>query len=291
MEVHSLHLVADIRKSPGLRMPGAKRKSFMGQIMLVLVGVQLAFFGSFTSLNLPTATGSNLICALNGQVRKLVLLAPIETQSKIRQVVPRVFDELCRSQPKEPRLSIYTPLAPIAVFIGYVLGPRLAAFSTLSFLLAGILGPFVGIYPFASGGGVRYYLEPGFGYLIGMVAGSSLCGFLTHNKRTSLSQLLGIVLGLLALHATGILCLIGSYLYFYLCEGSKSYVPWQPWMFQYVRNLSWYAIPYDVLFSFLAVGLAFPFRWLVSTLTASDIAPPKKRIKYNRKALEELVGN
>ncbi len=275
-----MHLVTD-----GKRRQHTRRKSLMGQMVLILLGVQTAFFASFTSLDLPTATGGNLMNALHKEARKLALLAPEHVQSKIQQFVPSLLE-----QPKEPRYSSYTPLAPVAILLGYVLGPRLAAISAVLFILLGLGGNFFNIYPFASGGGARYYLEPGFGYLLGMIASATLCGFLTANKRTSISQLLGIALGLLVLHLTGIGYLIGSYLYFYIIEGSKSYVEWQQWIFPYLRNLSWYALPYDVIFAFLVVGIGFPFRWLVNTLTAPDIAPPRKRIRYNRKVLEELVN-
>lgn len=276
-----MQLVTDIRKSPG-----ARRKSFLSQFVLVLVGTQLAFFGSFTSLNLPTATGSNLLNAAHIEVRKLALLLPEQAQEKIRQYAPSVFVE-----PKTPRYSNYTPMAPAAVLAGYVLGPRLALCAMALFLGIGMLGPWLGIYPLAAGGGVKYFLEPGFGYILGMVAASFVSGFLTLNKRTSLSQLLGIVLGLAALHLTGIVYLIGTYLYCYIFEGSKTYLEWQPFMFQYLRNLSWYAIPYDFAFAFLAVGIAFPFRWLVNNLTSTDAGQPPKRMKYNRKALEEMARN
>lgn len=276
-----MHLVADTKKTPGL-----KRKSFLGQFVLVLLGIQLAFFGSFTCVELPTGTGSNLVHFAHREVRNLVLLAPPEAQAKIRQYAPTIFQK-----PQATRYSTYVPLAPTAIVLGYILGPSLALWALGSFLVLGLAGPSIGIYPLASGGGPHYYLEPGFGYLLGTVAAATLCGWITMNRRSSLTQLAGVGAGLLFLHAIGILYLIGVYLYFYIFEGSKTYLEWQPWIFQYARNLSWYALPYDLLLSIAAVGIAFPLRWLVNTLTSADVAPLPKKVKYDRKALEELARN
>jgi len=272
-------VVADIKKSPGV-----KRKSFLGQLVLVLLGVQVAFFGSFTCFELPTGTGSNLVKYAHREVRNLILMAPPEAQSKVKQYAPAILQE-----PQATRYSTYVPLAPTAILIGYVLGARLALWSIGLFLTLGLLGPVLGIYPLASGGGLQYYLEPGFGYLLGMVGAATLCGWITKNKRTSLSQIAGAGAGVMALHITGVSYLILTYLYFYIFEGSKTYLEWQPWIFQYLRNLSWYALPYDVLLAVAVVALGFPFRWLVNTLTATDAAPPPKKVKYDRKALEELA--
>lgn len=275
-----MHLVSNNKK-----IPGVKRKSFLGQFVVVLLCTQLAFFGSFTCFEVPTGTGSNLVNFAHSEILKLVLMAPTEAQNKIRQYVPAIFKE-----PQPVRRSTYVPLAPTAVAIGYILGARLALWSVGLFLVLGFLGPVLGIYPLASGGGLNYYLEPGFGYLLGMLAAATMCGWITSSRRTSLTQIVGIGAGLISLHLIGVIYLIGTYLYFYVLEGSKSYLEWQPWIFQYARNLSWYALPYDFILAFLLVGLAFPLRWLVNTLVSSDAAPQVKKVKYDRKTLDQLVG-
>ncbi|MBX3072514.1 biotin transporter BioY [Candidatus Obscuribacterales bacterium] len=280
MRSESLHLVgSEIRRHPGV-----KRKSLLGQIVLVMLGVQVALFGSFTCFDLPTGTGSNLVKYAHRETRNLVLMTPAQVQDKVRQYAPAIFDE-----PQSVRYSTYVPLAPTAILIGYVLGPRLALWSIGLFLGLGIAGPLLGIYPLASGGGVNYYLEPGFGYLLGMFGGAGMCGWITNKRRTSLTQIVGVAAGIIAIHAAGCAYLICSYLYFYVFEGSKAYLEWQPWIFQYMRNLSWYALPYDAVLALAAVGIAFPFRWLVNTLTITDAAPTPKKVKYDRRALEELA--
>lgn len=275
-----MHLVSDTRKRPG----STRRKSFLGQLVLVFTGLQIAFFGSFTCFDLPTGTGSNLYNYAHGQLRALALLAPRDVEAKIKQYAPTLFDEApaCRR-------STYVPLAPTAIFLGYAFGPTLALISIALFLFLGLVGPLFGVFPLASGGGATYFLEPGFGYLLGTLSAALLCGWITSNKRTSLSQIAGLTAGLLALHLTGVVYLLGTYLYFYIFEGSKTYLEWQPWIFQYLRNLSWYALPYDFIFSIAAVGLAFPLRWLAHTLTSPDTGQLPKKVKYNRKTLDELV--
>jgi biotin transport system substrate-specific component len=282
-----LHLVGtEIKRNPGVKNHGVKRKSFLGQFVLVLLGVQVAFFGSFTCFELPTGTGSNLVKYAHREARNYALMTPPDVQTKIKQYAPAIFEE-----PQQIRYSTYVPVAPTAILIGYVLGPRLGLWAIGLFLTLGIAGPLLGVYPLASGGGLNYYLEPGFGYLLGMLGAAGFCGWITMSRRTSLTQVVGTAAGILALHASGCAYLILSYLYFYVFEGSKAYLEWQPWIFQYLRNLSWYALPYDVVLAIAAVGVAFPFRWLVNTLTVTDAGPAAKKVKYDRKALEELVGN
>jgi len=139
----------------------------------------------------------------------------------------------------------------------------------------------------------RHKLLPGtrFRLLARCSARLGLCGWITNRRRTSLTQVVGVAAGIIAIHAAGCAYLICSYLYFYVFEGSKAYLEWQPWIFQYLRNLSWYALPYDAVFALAAVGVAFPFRWLVNTLTITDAGPPPKKVKYDRRALEELARN
>ncbi|HMP51291.1 MAG TPA: hypothetical protein PKD05_07015, partial [Candidatus Melainabacteria bacterium] len=65
-----------------------------------------------------------------------------------------------------------------------------------------------------------------------------------------------------------------------------------PWIFQYIRNLTWYSLPYDVIFAFLLVGLAFPLRWLVKTLTVPYDSPNKgRRAGYETRIAEEVGAN
>ncbi|MBX9693874.1 MAG: biotin transporter BioY, partial [Cyanobacteria bacterium] len=188
---------------------------------------------------------------------------------------------------EEVRYSSYCAIGPCVIFVSYVLGPALGALAVLVYLLVGSIGPILHLFPFAAGGGLDYHLQPSFGYLLGCLLAALACGKITCGRRTSLTQLLGMSAGLVVMHLTGAAYLFGSYLYFYIAEGSKTYLEWQPWIFGYLRNLTWYSLPYDFIFSLLLIGCAFPFRWLASNLTAPDLGPPREA-KY-RQRVEEFV--
>ncbi len=66
--------------------------------------------------------------------------------------------------------------------------------------------------PFASGGGLDYYSQPGFGYL-------------------SVRQVGALIGGLLTVHSIGLLYLMGSALVFSLLEGAAR-PEWLPWGFR-----------------------------------------------------------
>jgi hypothetical protein len=240
----------------GGRIPRIRRKSLAGQFVLVLIGLQMMFLTSFFALDLPTGTGHNLLNVGRRTVITGVKLLPKPTQDVVRKTHPDWFHLT-----KPIRTTVYTPLAPMAIFLGYALGKPIGPISVVLFLLLGFLGPLVGINPFAGGGGLDYYLQPSFGYLMGLIGGSWLIGWVTEERRTSLAQLGGLVGGL-----------------------------WLPWVFEEARNLSWYPLPYDVLFSFILIGLGFPFRYLVNLLTAPDLALKSRGDRLVQQNMEELLG-
>lgn len=117
-----------------------------------------------------------------------------------------------------------------------------------------------------------YYLQPGFGYLLGMVVASACVGYISQGKRTSNKQLLSLFAGILCIHGIGLLYMLGICLSSTVYNASGTQLYWSAWLFEEARNLSWYALPYDFLFSLAAIGIGFPARWLVMTLIAPDIA-------------------
>ncbi len=258
-----------VGKSQNLR-----RKSRIGQLIVVLIGVQLLFLATFLGLNLPTATEGNLIRYVRQTTESLMARLPGQMGTELKNNVPAL------AYASEPiRMSIYVPEAPVAILVGYVLGPVLAPIAAIVFLLIGFIGPHLGIFAFSSGGGLEYFKQPGLGYLIGMVVACWVAGRLTVQNRTSSRQCLAVVCGLLSVHLLGIgymlvVALISS---FGAQPGDSSAAfYWQPWIFEEVRNLTWYVLPYDILLSIVAIGLGFPFRWLVATLIAPDIASKPK---------------
>lgn len=277
----SLHLVEE------RRLRRKKRKSLVGRTVLVVSSFVLLFCMAFTVFQFPIALPLNLSNFFQATAVEFVASLPYTWQTKVAEYFPALL-----SKPLSYEVSNYTMMGPVAIALGYVLGPVLVLYAIGTFLLLGLVGPLFHIYPFADGGGTAYYLQPGFGYLIGLLAAGWVTGRITLNKRTSLSQATGILAGLVCLHGIGALYLFGTYLYFYLTEGSKTYLEWQPWIFQYIRNLTWYSLPYDVIFAFLLVGLAFPLRWLVKTLTVPYDSPNKgRRAGYETRIAEEVGAN
>lgn len=260
-----------------------KRKSLLGQAVLILTGIQLLFLAAFVTVELPTATQDNIANYLQSLSCQAFSMLPENWAHEVKHIWASVDRE-----PGMVRYSSYSFLAPTAVFLGYVCGPVIAFVASVSFLVLGFLGPYLGIFPLSAGGGLGYYKEPGFGYLMGFVLAAWLSGMITANRRTSLSQVLAIVSSLFVMHLIGIGYLFGAYLAIYLVEGSKELLPWQPWIFEYIRNLSWYSLPYDLLFSVAFVGIGFPFRWLNTTLLTTEVNSRKGGVRDSIRELDEM---
>lgn len=258
-----------------------KRQSIVGQLVLLALGVELLIFAAFTNLQLPTPTHRNIEHFTNQSIQNLLGVLPERFQIPVLERFP-----VLQGTTPDVRYNSYVPLAPVALFLGYVLGVPLGMAATVVFFFLGLIGPYVGFMPFAAGGGIRYYQQPSFGYLLGLTASAWVSGRITSAGASSLRQLGAVAGGLFAFHATGLLYLMGACLGLLLFEGDKSYVRWQPWLFESIRNLSWYTLPYDVIFSLALIGVAYPFRWLTSVLTAPDIGVRQKP-KWDRK-LEQV---
>jgi biotin transporter BioY len=245
-----------------------KRRSVVGQIVVVLIGVQLLFFSSFIALSLPTATERNLGAFIHNQELAVTYMLP----ASLKERAIERFPVLLRPA-NDVRYSLYVPIIPTAVFLGYVLGDTLGLFAAVLYLAIGLALPLIGIYPFAAGGGLSYWGQPGFGYLLGVVVAAWMSGRATCKRRTSFRQLLALVSGLTAAHLMGLAYLMGSCVVSIFVDGTPRFPQWRPWVFEEARNLTWYPLPYDLLFSIVLIGLGFPFRWLVGTLTAPDMNP------------------
>jgi biotin transporter BioY len=261
-----------------------KRKSLVGQCVLVLIALQLFFVGSFVQLRLPTATGHNLLNFARVQAHSVVEQLPETWQNRVYKSLPDLTQPV-----KKLRYDSYSPQAPAAFFIGYVFGLPVAPLAVLLFLIGGLLGPFFGIYLFASGGGFDYWTQPGFGYLLGMLAATWLVAKITCGPRTSLRQFVGLAAAVITLHLFGIVHLLGCSLSFAFVDGGASGPNWLPWVFEQIRNLSWYPMPYDAIFGLVLIGLGFPFRGLVGMLTAPDIGLKSKADVMAKRQREEIL--
>jgi len=248
----------------------SKRKSFVAQLVLVLLSIELLFLSGFTALNLPTATKHNLQLYILGKGGKLYSTFSRKFKKTCEAVIPNMILLAPTSLPPV-RYSSYVPQAPVTIFLGYILGWPLALIALLGYIFLGLVGPFFGLYVFAAGNGTNYYLQPGFGYLVGLVLAAACVGWVSRGERKSLNQLLSLFIGLLCIHGLGFAYLLGICLFGAIHETTGQQLVWSGWLFEEARNLSWYALPYDLIFGLGLIGIAFPFRWLVSILTAPDI--------------------
>jgi biotin transporter BioY len=267
-----------------------KRKSIIGQLVIIVLGVEALFFASFTALEVPTATAHNLNSFIQGKIQLVVGCLPDRIQQRIFRAVPRIATA---TQPV--RYTLYVPQAAAAIFVGYALGWPLATIAACLFCLVGLIGPVFNFHPFAAGGGMDYYLQPGFGYLIGMVLATAVVGAITKDHRTSLRQAAALLAGLVTVHLVGLAYLLGVCLFFTFFEDLRSSPVWSQWVFEQARNLTWYTLPYDFLFALVLIGLGFPFRWLAGILIAPDIAfrnkyPTQQSIGSPRPVGSGIVG-
>lgn len=278
----SLQLVASKKV---IRIPKVRRKSLAGQGVLVLLGLQVFFFSSFIAFDLPTATGQNLKRWSELQASSTIDEIPAAVKLKIDKVVP-IPD--IQAPTKPVRMSLYSPQAPIAILLGYALGFPIATISAGIFILIGLVGPYFGVNPFASGGGLDYYSQPGCGYLLGILAATFVVAKITGEKRTSVRQIGALIAGLLTIHSIGLLYLMGSALLFSLLDGTAR-PEWLPWVFEQARNLSWVSLPYDAAIGLALIGLGFPIRYLVEMLTAPDIGLKTENDRVAQQRIEELL--
>jgi len=251
-----------------------KRKSYVAQSVLVLLALELFFISSFTALNLPTANAHNWQRYGIRELHKLYCHLPRKWQANLRLKHAGILSQIVSPNADtldNMRYSLYVPQAPAAIFIGYVIGWPLAIIAAAAYILLGLFAPLVKIYPFACGSGAKYYLQPGFGYLIGMVVACACVSYLSQGKRTSVKQLLSLLAGLLSIHGLGLAYMLGICLFDSVYDTAGMQLPWAAWLFEEARNLSWYSLPYDLLFSLALIGIGFPLRWLANTLTAPDL--------------------
>ncbi|MGF1601097.1 MAG: biotin transporter BioY [Thermosynechococcaceae cyanobacterium] len=106
-----------------------------------------------------------------------------------------------------PTYSLISTLQVGAVlFIGCVGGKNAAALSQIAYLALGLSG----VQVFAQGGGLGYWQEPTFGYLLGFLPAAWLCGYVAFRQRRRFDAIvLGCLMGLLVIHVLGLIYLSG----------------------------------------------------------------------------------
>lgn len=194
----------------------------LGSLLIAVCCAFLIVTATFTQLKLSVLSVSNLF------------------------VGPADFIE----QLKNSQVYYYIPQVPIVLFIGALLGPRIGLLSALIYLAAGLAG-----FPvFASGGGLDYYKQPGFGYILGYFVAIYLTGSILRAKASVYSILRAGIIGILAVHLVGIIYLLASILMFK--NSLYSVMNW-------ILALSGIQIPYDIIIGFIAISLARPIRGLL----------------------------
>lgn len=94
-------------------------------------------------------------------------------------------------------------LQVLFVFLaGILLGKKLGAISALLYMILGLIG----IPIFTQGGGLGYFLQPTFGYIIGFCIASYVVGLLSErDSKPSVKKLFSInLIGLAIVYATGV---------------------------------------------------------------------------------------
>lgn len=235
--------------------------------MVLLLSVELLVFSSFVSIPLATPTAKNIERCLQNLEFEIFTLLPEQVKTRLEERVSIV------SSKQEVRISSYVPLLPVAAALGYTLGFPLSLIASSLFLLLGFAGPQQHLYLFASGGGISYWQEPGFGYLLGLVSAAWFASILSPEEERKSWRQLGSAFGAVILcHLVGLLYLFGTSIAVLLFEGEQAYLNFQPYLPEQIRNLSWYTLPYDLIFASALIALSFPFRWLFGILTSPDIA-------------------
>ncbi len=135
------------------------------------------------------------------------------------------------------------PQIPVVMFVGAFLGRKYGIMSILIYIL---LGLFV-IPVFALGGGPKYILEYGFGYILAYIPAVFFAGSILKSGFTNRNMLHAVLVGVLTVHLIGIL-------YMLFIAGLKH--DGASFMWGWFCAQSGVKIIYDFIFSFAAVFAA-----------------------------------
>ena len=105
-------------------------------------------------------------------------------------------------------IKIPVPIVPFTMqmcfvnMAGLMLGGFYGGLSVFIYLFLGLIG----IPIFAHGGGVQYIFNPTFGYLVGMLVGATLCGYISHyhGKTSYFKMILGTVATFICVYTFGL---------------------------------------------------------------------------------------
>ena len=153
---------------------------------------------------------------------------------------PTEFFSKIHSIDKITKTVYYIPQIPIIIMIAAILGPRLGLLSVLVYIIVGLTG-----FPvFASGGGLNYYTQLGFGYILGFIPGMYTTGNILSGKLKPFTTFRASIIGVIAIHIVGII-----YLTTILFIKHESIFAIFGWIWQ----LSGMQFFYDIIFAMLAI--------------------------------------
>ena len=135
------------------------------------------------------------------------------------------------------------PQIPMVLFIGALLGRKYGITSVLMYILTGLF-----ILPvFALGGGWRYVMEYGFGYILGYIPAIFFAGSIIKSGYTYRNIAQAVLVGVLTIHIIGVFYML--FLTGIRHEGSDFIMGW-------IAAQSGIKIIYDLIISFIAVLIA-----------------------------------
>lgn len=144
----------------------------------------------------------------------------------------------------------YIPQIPVVLFIGALLGYRFGTLAILTYIIVGLIG-----FPvFGLGGGLKYILQPSFGYILGYLVGAFFVAKNLENNRSPLAIFTSSTIGVLSIHTIGILYLIVISIFQH--QPIAIVLGW-------VWILTGIQLIYDLAISLISVSLARPIRGLL----------------------------
>lgn len=137
----------------------------------------------------------------------------------------------------------FIPQVPVVMFIGAFLGRKYGITSIFLYILLGLLA----IPVFALGGGPKYILEYGFGYILAYIPAVFFAGSILKSGFSNKNILKAVFVGVLTVHLIGVL-------YMLFIAGIKH----EGWSFMsgWICAQSGVKIIYDMVFSFAMLFIA-----------------------------------
>jgi len=131
----------------------------------------------------------------------------MESLTTRQMIIISLFTSLTAGLAVVTRLSAgiipFSLLPMMAMLAGHVLGARLGALSMLLYLILGLIGlPVFASPPF---GGLTYFFQPSFGFLIGFIFCACIGGWITSRKADRLERyLLANLAGIIVINLFGL---------------------------------------------------------------------------------------